>query len=362
MRVKIFGAGSIGNHLAHAARALGWDVTVCDVDPAALTRMKERIYPSRYGAWDPAIRQCTSATAPAGGFDLIAVGTPPDVHVPVALEALRERPRAILVEKPVCPPSLHLADELLEAARASSTAVFVGYDHAVGRAARRAEDLITAGAIGPVRTIDVEFREHWAGIFAAHPWLAGPDDSYLGHWSRGGGASGEHSHAANLWQHFAHVAGGGRVTEVDAMLTYVAEGRGVYDELCAMTVRTEGGLSGRIVQDVVTRPPRKWARIQGSEGAIEWVNGHTAQADAVSLLRPGAPPEVHALAKTRPDDFIEELRHIEAHLGERAARSPLRLERGLETMLLVAAAHRSEERRRRIVIDYGKGFRPEAVQ
>ncbi len=30
---------------------------------------------------------------------------------------------------------------------------------------------------------------------AAHPWLAGPQDSYLGFWRRGGGASGEHSHA-----------------------------------------------------------------------------------------------------------------------------------------------------------------------
>ena len=52
MKVKIIGAGSIGNHLGHAARQLGWDVTIVDIDPLALKRTKESIYPSRYGEWD----------------------------------------------------------------------------------------------------------------------------------------------------------------------------------------------------------------------------------------------------------------------------------------------------------------------
>ena len=60
-RVKIYGAGSIGNHLAHACRQLGWDVVVCDVSQSALERMKSEIYPARYGAWDAAI-QLSSAT------------------------------------------------------------------------------------------------------------------------------------------------------------------------------------------------------------------------------------------------------------------------------------------------------------
>jgi len=55
-RVKVFGAGSIGNHLAHACRSLGWAVTLCDVDPQALRRTREEIYPARYGAWDDGIR------------------------------------------------------------------------------------------------------------------------------------------------------------------------------------------------------------------------------------------------------------------------------------------------------------------
>ena len=46
MKVKIIGAGSIGNHLAHASRSLGWQVDICDIDSRALVRTKEMIYPS----------------------------------------------------------------------------------------------------------------------------------------------------------------------------------------------------------------------------------------------------------------------------------------------------------------------------
>ena len=49
MKIKIYGAGSIGNHLANASRTLGYSVDICDIDPAALERTKTQIYPSRYG-------------------------------------------------------------------------------------------------------------------------------------------------------------------------------------------------------------------------------------------------------------------------------------------------------------------------
>ncbi len=97
-KVKIFGAGSIGNHLSNAARALGWAVDLCDVDEAALERTKTQIYPSRYGKWDDEIRLFKNAEAPKEGYDMIFVGTPPDSHIPLAREAIEEKPRAVLVE------------------------------------------------------------------------------------------------------------------------------------------------------------------------------------------------------------------------------------------------------------------------
>src|SRR5256885_6390291 len=231
-KIKIYGAGSIGNHMANASRRLGWHVVVCDVAEAALQRMKTQIYPARYGLWDEEISLYKNEDAPSCGFDYIFIGTPPEYHLPLGLAALEENPTALLIEKPLCTPSLHLADELHKSACASATRVFVGYDHVTGKAARTVEDVMRDNVIGSVETIDVEFREHWGGIFAAHPWISGPADGYLGFWERGGGASGEHSHAINLWQHFPHVANAGRVDEVSASPRYNRDGAADLDDTC----------------------------------------------------------------------------------------------------------------------------------
>ena len=37
IRCKIIGAGSIGNHLAHASRVMGWEVVVCDSSKESLS-------------------------------------------------------------------------------------------------------------------------------------------------------------------------------------------------------------------------------------------------------------------------------------------------------------------------------------
>ncbi len=166
-RVKIVGAGSIGNHLANAARMFGCDVVVCDTSDVALRRMREQIYPARYGAWDSNIELRLANEAPIRGFDLICIGTPPDTHLPLALEALDESPRALQIEKPLCPPDLQGASRLVQVAEQSSTTAFVGYDHLVGKATRRLEQYLVEGAVGQILTFDVEFREFWGG-FSRH--------------------------------------------------------------------------------------------------------------------------------------------------------------------------------------------------
>ena len=360
-RVKVYGAGSIGNHLANASRRIGWAVDICDVDAEALRRTREQIYPARYGRWDENISLYANDKCPTGGYDLIVIGTPPDSHMAVARQAVKERPAAILVEKPLCKPDLQGAQELLHEAGAAGVHVFTGYDHVVGKSAQMFGKLLREQAVGQLDTIDVEFREYWGGIFGAHPWLSGPADTYLGYWHCGGGSCGEHSHAANLWQFFAHEAGVGRIVEVSAEMEFVRDGKVDYDKLCLMTVRAESGLVGRVVQDVVTRPTRKWARAQGSAGHLEWSCGQEPGIDTVVHALDGGVITNARVSKTRPDDFIQELKHIEAALAGSPTDSPISLVRGLETMMVIAAAYKSAAEKRVIRIDYSRGYVPQAL-
>lgn len=319
---------------------MGWDVAVVDADPEALRRMRENIYPTRYGAWDTAIQQYVAGTEPRGGFDIIMIGTPPHVRLPIAVKALAEDPKILFLEKPMTfpfDPTLKTLQALL--AKKKKTIGLVGYDHAVAQSIQCIEKLLHTKTIGKVLTLDVEFREHWQGIFKAHPWLSGPQDSYLGYWKKGGGASGEHSHALHLWQHLARQAGMGTWKKMNSHLKLEKKGRVEYDSVAAFSFETERGGVGRVIQDVVTTPTRKWARLQGERGFIEWIcNGHVTG----DVVRWAVDSDIHEeiFAKTRPDDFYSEMLHMNDLLAKkiRTKDSPLAFETGVAVMRVLETA------------------------
>ena len=53
---------------------------------------------------------------------------------------------------------------------------------------------------------------------------------------------------------------------------------------------------------------------------------------------------------------------LEQVLDGRIKASPLALERGLDTMMVIAAAFRSHETGKRVSIDWKAGYTPEALQ
>lgn len=195
MKARIFGAGSIGNHLSHALRNFDYEVEVIDIDEKALYRMQNDIYPTRYGAWDEKIKLYTK---PSSDFvDLEIIGTPPDTHGEILIKRLEsQKARCWLVEKPFTIPSLRYIVELKEKISFYKDRIFVGYNHSISRSFL---ELISEINVKNLPTkISCSWLEHWGGIFKAHPWLNGPSDSYLGFKNRGGGALLEHSHGLHL--------------------------------------------------------------------------------------------------------------------------------------------------------------------
>src|SRR5262249_4178862 len=161
----------------------------------------------------------------------------------------------------------------------------------------------------------------------------------------------EHSHAINLWQHFARTIGAGKVADVSATLDIVREGGAEFDRICLLALRTTEGLTGDVIQDVVTAPTKKSVRLQGSDGYVQWHVNYQHNIDAVIACKGNADAEAEAkpilIPKTRTDDFKTEVDHLEAVLEGRTANSPISLERGLDTMMVIAAAFKSHESGRR---------------
>ncbi len=179
-------------------------------------------------------------------------------------------------------------------------------------------------------------------------------DTYLGFWQRGGGAGGEHSHGLNLWQHLAHVAGAGRIKEVSAIFDFIKDEDIFYDRSCFLNLVTENGLVGRVAQDVIMLPKKKFALLQFGNGSVEWQNDVTKTTDQILTQKHKEAKQVIDLQKTRSEEFVHEINHIQNLFEGKIliSDSPLRLERAVDTMLVLAAAHKAYQEKRTVIVDY----------
>lgn len=340
-RVKVIGAGSIGNHLGHGCRTLGMDVTICDIDRSALERARDVIYPNRYGSWDDAITLATPDELAGEAFDIVIVGTPPATHLKVATAELETtRPGVILIEKPLAHPSSTDIDTFIAAAEKSSTRVLVGYNQRLKPNTKHFVHLATTLELGALQGLSSNMLESWDGILKAHFWMKSERDSYLAFTDQGGGALLEHSHALNLFLYFADVLGQGRVTDVVGDIEWVSHEDGRYDRDSALSLTLESGLVGTVRQDLHTWPASKEAIATFEKGALVWSMGDSS--DRVEhRSTSGELIEAWDFPKTRPDDFIGELEHLRSVWENPKTKSPIDLPAGVAVMDVILAAFES---------------------
>ena len=340
-KVRIIGAGSIGNHLANAFVNEGFDVEVTDINPQALTRMKEEIYPSRYGKWDNRIKIIYPEDKSEYSVDVLVIGTPPSTHIKIALEQLKYcSPEIILIEKPLSHPDLTNFKELENIVSLKKIRMLVGYNHRLTKNTELATKLIEQGKIGEVISITSQTRESWNGILKAHPWIAGLEESYLSSVALGGGALFEHSHALNLLQYFMEICGLEQIEKVQATIEMVKDSNYNYDRFSFLTLINKKGNYFHVIQDVVTIPPIKHLLINGTLGTLVWST--TSSLDEVILYDTyGNLVEHIKIDKERKDDFKPEINHIRMLLNHKGALSPLDYKYALETLEIIIAAFQS---------------------
>lgn len=350
--VLVVGAGSIGNHMSHASRCLGINVTVFDIDASALERMKMDIYPDRYGQWDNTIFLSDNlrSSLDRHNYDLVVIGTPPDTHYTALLSVLEHRPlpKVVLVEKPLIEPSasrLAQFEQLLESF--PEIRFFVGYDHLVGVGYQTflSRAIESKQALNRVDTeLNVIWREDWSGIFAAHPWISSLAETYLGATTRGGGALCEHSHGLSMWMATAQALGFGEVVSVRCVMDERKQSSSSYDEEVKLMMTTDNGYTGSVVQDVKTSPKIKQIKLSYGKGSLVWDGSkgpHEEGVYNVPVSSNNAADDV-SIRKNRPDDFIAELCHV--HDAYRSGEpSIIDIGHAMSVMRVIIAAFKSYE-------------------
>jgi predicted dehydrogenase len=129
-----------------------WElVALADPDGERLAQVGEK-------AGLDAQRRFASLTAALGEVeaDAVLVVAPPPAHGPLTLEAL-EAGMHCLVEKPLS-PSIGEARELVKRAEEAGRLLMAAQNYRFGRGYRTVQEHVRSGALGPVETIQVDFR------------------------------------------------------------------------------------------------------------------------------------------------------------------------------------------------------------
>lgn len=349
-KVRIIGAGSIGNHLAHSFVNNDFEVEVADIDNLALERMMNEIYPSRYGSWDKRIKVIDTSDNSDYKTNVLVIGTPPDTHLKVVLKQISLcSPNIILIEKPISHPDMTLFESIEQEALKRNIRILVGYNHRLTKNTLIATRIIKDKILGEILSITGQTRESWNGILSAHPWLKGPQDTYLSSYLRGGGALYEHSHALNLLQYFMEVGGLSHITSVQATLDIVKTDHLNYDRFSFLSLINNENKVFHIIQDVVSNPPIKEIRVNGELGDLVWRTSKLLD-EVILFDSNGDLLEYNKLDKVRADDFIPEVLHIKSLLMGEIVKSPLDYKYAVTTMQIISAAFESNSSGSRIAI------------
>jgi len=331
IRIKIVGAGSIGNHLCFAARSLNWEVVVTDIRSEALDRMKSMIYPSRYGKLDDEIKFLEPSEEKIENsklyYDAIFICTPPDSHLKVAVEQLnKHQPRFLFIEKPLSSPGLvNELGELKKLSQSAKTKVLVGYNHRLTPNTQYLISKIKNNDFGRIKFIRSSFRENWKGILNAHPWLDGPGASYLGYINSGGGSLFEHSHGLDLLLYVADSAKLGRPKVLSAAFTRVNDGKLNYDENVIGIFEFNDRIMGLLEQNVFTNPAVKELEIEYENAKISWFTLDN-KAGVEIFGNTGELVDSFVYDKERKDDFAPQIAHLEKLIIGELADSPISLD------------------------------------
>jgi len=348
IKVKIYGAGSIGNHYAYACQRKKWDITIVDNDPKALIRMKKKIFPTRYGFWDNKIKLKTSDIDDY--FDIVIIGTPPSSHLELAIRNLKKnnKPKILQIEKPLCTPDLKNLKEFeyLRKRYYKNVQIFGGYNHLLTKHTKISEKILKKENFKNLLYVKSYNNENWSEIFKAHFWLKSPKDSYLGFFNKGGGALCEHSHGLAAWVHYCDFFNKGKINSFNAEMKIVKENSLYYDQISNLQIRTSKNLIGSVEQDTITLPAQKKIRLQFSNGYLENYVNYKKNYDAI-LFKCGEKTKKILIKKIRSDDFKGLVEHLEQALKKRInyKKSPINIDKSIYIMKLINFAFKSYKKK-----------------
>ncbi|RXR27699.1 Gfo/Idh/MocA family protein [Sphingobium fluviale] len=197
------------------------------------------------------------------GIDFVTIASPNAHHLPAARLSL-EAGVAVMSDKPAT-ATLNEARELAAIIGNTRQPYRLSYTYSGYPLVREARSLISAGRIGAVRKVVVEY---------AQGWLAGAAMGKQAEWRVNPAQAGEGGAIADIGVHAFHLAEfvtGLRTTQLLADLASVVPGRTLDDD-CQILLRFDNGARGVLLASQIMIGERNGLRLRvyGDKGGIDW--------------------------------------------------------------------------------------------
>ena len=259
------------------------------------------------------------------GIDAVAIITPNDTHYPYSVAAL-DAGLDVICEKPVSATAAEARD-LAARVQAQNRAVCVTHAYSAYPMTRYAKLLITEGAIGPVRFVQVEYIQ--SGLAKPIEQGAMTDNQRWKFDGDRGGLALSFSAIGCHAQHLACNVVGQKIAAVSADVGSLMPGRTVVDTILA-NLRFEGGARGQytITQAAAGGENDIRLRIYGERGLIDWshreaaylklnIEGETAR--TIGRGDVNLTPEIARLSRTprgHPEGLLEAFANVYREAAE----------------------------------------------
>ncbi len=241
--------------------------------------------------------------------DAVYISTPHPLHGEWAIRAA-EAGKHILCEKPLT-VSVSEAEKVIEAARVNDVFLMEAFMYRLHPQIRRLAELISGGAIGEVRAVDVAFSYNFAVPRLTDPALGG------------GGIFDVGCYCTSLSRLVSQAATGQDVVEPEEVLGMARLDENGIDEFAFGLLRLPGGILAQLACGFqLTQDDH--IRVYGSQGQLyvpkpAWIHEMRKPKTSQIILTPeGGEPEVIEVEATQ-GLFAREADHVATHLEDRQA-------------------------------------------
>jgi predicted dehydrogenase len=199
-------------------------------------------------------------------MDFVTIVTPNFAHFAPAMQAL-ENGFNVVIEKPIT-FTLEEAQKLKAKLEETGLMLLLTHTYAGYPMVKEAKQFVKSGKLGKVRKIYVEYIQGWLSR------LSEREGNAQASWRTDPTKSGKSGCMGDIGTHAAHLAeyiSGLKITELNASLNIVVDGR-MLDDDGAVLLRFEEGATGTLIASQVAAGEENALKIRvyGENGSLEW--------------------------------------------------------------------------------------------